>query len=123
MYSFLWGLKFLHSACILHRDLKPANLLLDGYNVKICDLGLARSLVGVYEDNELIYKKVIDPQIKKARRLTKGSTDPRGSFSDNNGNIENESTNTINYHRDSVNSINSKLGLSRLSFNTGTHYM
>ena len=66
--------------------------------------------------------KVIDPQIKKARRSTKGNGDPRGSFSDGLGNIENESTNTMSYHRDSVNSINSKLGLSRLSFNTGTHY-
>ena len=122
MYSFLCGLKYLHSACILHRDLKPANLLLDGYKVKIWDLGLARSLDGVYEDNELVYKKAIDPQYRKARRLTKGNGDPRASFSDNQGNIENEGTNAINCHRDSVNSINSKLGLSRLSFNTGTHY-
>ncbi|GMI10639.1 hypothetical protein TrVE_jg2280 [Triparma verrucosa] len=39
------GMAYLHQADppVLHRDLKSANLLLDdGYNVKICDFGLAR---------------------------------------------------------------------------------
>eukprot|EP01117_Protostelium_nocturnum_P006194 TRINITY_DN2234_c0_g1_i2.p1 TRINITY_DN2234_c0_g1~~TRINITY_DN2234_c0_g1_i2.p1 ORF type:complete len:1771 (+),score=730.99 TRINITY_DN2234_c0_g1_i2:165-5477(+) len=38
------GLHFLHSwkPPVLHRDLKPTNLLVDGENIRICDLGLAR---------------------------------------------------------------------------------
>ena len=61
VYKLLCGIKFLHSAKIIHRDLKPPNILIansyDAVNkinkdpkdwqIKICDFGLARSLVGV----------------------------------------------------------------------------
>jgi len=54
-------MKFLHSAKIIHRDIKPANILIANsfdsvhkrnidpkdWKIKICDFGLARSLVGV----------------------------------------------------------------------------
>ncbi|KAL0076408.1 hypothetical protein J3Q64DRAFT_1771659 [Phycomyces blakesleeanus] len=43
-YQTLRALKAMHSANILHRDLKPSNLLLNANcDLKICDLGLARS--------------------------------------------------------------------------------
>ncbi|CAO3616563.1 unnamed protein product [Mucor hiemalis] len=43
-YQTLRALKAMHSANVLHRDLKPSNLLLNANcNLKICDLGLARS--------------------------------------------------------------------------------
>ena len=39
-------MKFLHSSNVIHRDLKPANILVDplSLDVKICDLGLARTM-------------------------------------------------------------------------------
>lgn len=135
MYSFLWGLKYLHSAHVLHRDLKPANLLFDRDSVKIWDLGLARSLVGVYDDKELNYKKIIPlrpngkskkrksqliitPENQKKKELVplrferKTTINPIHSRE----NIENEGPLNLNRQRDSVSSITSKLGLSRLSF-------
>ncbi|KAJ2960525.1 hypothetical protein NQZ79_g4101 [Umbelopsis isabellina] len=44
IYQTLRALKAMHSANVLHRDLKPSNLLLNANcDLKICDLGLARS--------------------------------------------------------------------------------
>jgi mitogen-activated protein kinase 1/3 len=44
MYQTLRGLLFLHTANIIHRDLKPSNILVNkNCDLKICDLGLARS--------------------------------------------------------------------------------
>lgn len=48
IYSLLCGLRYLHAAKIIHRDIKPGNVLLkEDCSVRICDFGLARSLVGV----------------------------------------------------------------------------
>eukprot|EP00831_Metopus_contortus_P076442 TRINITY_DN7056_c0_g1_i1.p1 TRINITY_DN7056_c0_g1~~TRINITY_DN7056_c0_g1_i1.p1 ORF type:complete len:219 (+),score=47.36 TRINITY_DN7056_c0_g1_i1:158-814(+) len=48
IYNILVGLKYIHSADVLHRDIKPANILInEDCSVRICDFGLARSLVGV----------------------------------------------------------------------------
>ncbi len=60
-YKLLCCLNYLHSAKIIHRDLKPNNVLvsnmyntvtkeknkIDEWQIKICDFGLARSMVGV----------------------------------------------------------------------------
>ncbi|OMJ66207.1 hypothetical protein SteCoe_37039 [Stentor coeruleus] len=47
LYQILRGLKFMHSAAILHRDLKPRNLLVNANcDLKICDFGLARPVIG-----------------------------------------------------------------------------
>jgi serine/threonine protein kinase len=57
-------LNYLHSAKIIHRDLAPGNVLLmnvknqsknvlnpvNEWKIKICDFGLARSMVGVESD-------------------------------------------------------------------------
>ncbi len=46
MYKILCGLYYIHSCSVLHRDLKPSNILLqDNYGIKICDFGLARSVL------------------------------------------------------------------------------
>lgn len=105
----------------MHRDLKPANLLIDRDKVKICDLGLARSLVGVYEENELSYKKPAKPRKKKARKSVRAAGNTRGSESSID-NIENEGSFTLNRQNTGNSSTNSKLGLSRLSFGAASHY-
>jgi len=47
MYQILNGIEFMHSVGVIHRDIKPANILLDNHlNVKLCDFGLARVIVG-----------------------------------------------------------------------------
>lgn len=46
IYQLLKALKYMHSGQMLHRDIKPSNLLLNSdCQVKVCDFGLARSLV------------------------------------------------------------------------------
>lgn len=48
VYNIFCAVRYLHSANVLHRDLKPANILVnEDCSVKICDFGLARSIVGV----------------------------------------------------------------------------
>ena len=43
VYQVLRGILFMHSALVIHRDLKPSNLLLNkNWDLKVCDLGLAR---------------------------------------------------------------------------------
>lgn len=45
LYNILCAAKFLASANVIHRDLKPANILVNRFcQVKLCDLGLARTL-------------------------------------------------------------------------------
>lgn len=60
IYNLLVGLKYIHSAGVLHRDIKPANILInEDCSVKICDFGLARSVVGVQGTSiSLMQKKI-----------------------------------------------------------------
>jgi len=46
IYQLLRSLKYMHSGQMLHRDIKPSNILLNSdCQVKVCDFGLARSIV------------------------------------------------------------------------------
>jgi mitogen-activated protein kinase 15 len=46
IYQLLKSLKFMHSGQMLHRDIKPSNILLNSEcQVKVCDFGLARSVM------------------------------------------------------------------------------
>lgn len=46
MYQVCLSLKFMHSAGIVHRDIKPSNILVnEDCSVKLCDFGLARSII------------------------------------------------------------------------------
>lgn len=59
MYNLLCGLKYIHSAEVIHRDMKPANILInEDCSLKICDFGLARSVVGV----ETSFKTIKEPE-------------------------------------------------------------
>ena len=54
VYDILCGLKYLHKANVIHRDLKPGNILVnDDCTIQICDFGLARSMQGVYQQNNV----------------------------------------------------------------------
>jgi mitogen-activated protein kinase 1/3 len=45
MYNLLCAFKYMHSAYVIHRDIKPSNLLINkDCQIKVCDLGLARTL-------------------------------------------------------------------------------
>mmetsp|Transcript_42484 Transcript_42484/g.74508 ORF Transcript_42484/g.74508 Transcript_42484/m.74508 type:complete len:442 (+) Transcript_42484:114-1439(+) len=45
-YQILKALKYIHSGGVLHRDLKPSNVLLNSNcHARICDFGLARTMV------------------------------------------------------------------------------
>lgn len=55
LYQIVKGMKFLHSAQLIHRDLKPSNILLNSdCHLKICDFGLARSLVADREGTDMV---------------------------------------------------------------------
>ena len=55
MYQIIKGMKYLHSASVIHRDLKPSNILIDSdCHIKICDFGLARSLVADQSNQDII---------------------------------------------------------------------
>ena len=53
IYDILCGLNYLHKSKIIHRDLKPGNILVNNdCTIQICDFGLARSMDGVYRQEE-----------------------------------------------------------------------
>jgi serine/threonine protein kinase len=67
----LCSLKYLHSANLIHRDLKPANLLFNTKcQIKICDFGLSRSMLGNNcRQRRTPLLKIVDG--KKKRSLSK----------------------------------------------------
>jgi len=74
LYQILLGCKFMHSAKICHRDLKPANILInEDCSIRICDFGLARSLVFNEKDepNPVSHDRVIKHSRLPKKRLLK----------------------------------------------------
>lgn len=67
IYQILNGLKYIHSKNILHRDLKTGNVLIDmnNYNVKICDFGLARTVIYTNSNNKFNDINVVEDEIEE----------------------------------------------------------
>ena len=74
MYQLLKGIKFLHSAEVIHRDLKPSNLLLNSdCTMKICDFGLARSLLADRFSPDLVLTEEVATRWYRAPEVLLGS--------------------------------------------------
>jgi mitogen-activated protein kinase 15 len=53
LYQCIKALKYMHSGDLLHRDMKPSNVLLNSdCHIKLCDLGLARSVADLEDDRK-----------------------------------------------------------------------
>lgn len=76
MYKILCGLNYIHSCSVLHRDLKPSNILLqDNYAIKICDFGLARSVLSESEyptnSNQIVDDSLVNNSTENNKNTTK----------------------------------------------------
>lgn len=68
------GIKFLHSAELIHRDLKPSNVLLNSdCTLKICDFGLARSLVADRDGSDIVLTEEVATRWYRAPEVLLGS--------------------------------------------------
>jgi mitogen-activated protein kinase 1/3 len=64
LYNLLLGIKYIHSAGVLHRDIKPANILInEDCSVRICDFGLARSIVGIESPSATLMTSAAPPAL------------------------------------------------------------
>ena len=74
MYQLLKALKFIHSAGIVHRDLKPSNILINSDAcIKICDFGLARSVMSL-TGKDIIMTDYVATRWYRAPEVLLGST-------------------------------------------------
>lgn len=68
LFQILQAVKYIHSNNVLHRDLKSGNILLnrENFQIKICDFGLARTVL--YDKIEEVNKiKLIEEQQKSQK--------------------------------------------------------
>jgi len=73
IYQILRGLKYCHSTQVVHRDLKPRNLLVNSNcDLKICDFGLARSIIGDIKVPGLILTDYVATRWYRAPELLLG---------------------------------------------------
>lgn len=76
IYQILRGLKYTHSTQIVHRDLKPRNLLVNSNcDLKICDFGLARSIINDIKVPGLILTDYVATRWYRAPELLLGFKD------------------------------------------------
>jgi serine/threonine protein kinase len=69
-YNLLLSLAFIHKCNVVHRDLKCANILVSAQcNVKICDLGLSRSMpqstMDKLSENTLRIRNRVGPKLDR----------------------------------------------------------
>lgn len=73
-YQIIKGMKYLHSASVIHRDLKPSNILINSdCHIKICDFGLARSLVSDEPDKDVVLTEEVATRWYRAPEVLLGS--------------------------------------------------
>ena len=74
IYQILKALKYMHSGQVIHRDLKPSNILLNAEcQVKIADLGLARSVKNIMKESNPILTDYIATRWYRAPEILLGS--------------------------------------------------
>ena len=104
LYHSFCAMAFLHEANIMHRDIKSANMLLSqDCKIKICDLGLARSIPRKYLDeknfNTQILRPVVQKKIKDNQKSRKKPSENNFYEAEMTSILENESDKRSNMKR------------------------